>query len=94
VVPGQRIPATPFIRASIVVVRKSLGVPDPDNLAASVKPLRDVLQPLTGTRKYGLGIIINDSAECLGTGVAISAVRVAHRAEQCTTVLIEGKWSA
>lgn len=89
VVPGQRLPAAPYQRAKIAVLRRSPGHPDPDNLAASVKPLCDVLQPLTAKRKYGLGIIINDGEDCLGKGVAICAERVAHKTEQCTLVTIE-----
>lgn len=90
VVPGQRLPAAPFKSAKITVVRRSVGSPDPDNLAASVKPLCDVLQPLTPKRKYGLGIIINDGEACLGKGVEVHAERVAHKIEQCTVVMIEG----
>lgn len=87
---GGSIPTTPFQRARITIVRRSVGHPDPDGLSA--KRLLDVLQPLSARHPTGLGIIIDDSAKCLGpTGAEIRAVHVTSRREQGTDVLIEGE---
>jgi len=88
---GQRLGGhPPFARAKIRIVRYSLGEPDPEGVSA--KFLLDVLQPQSGRHPYGLGIIADDTAACLGpAGAELICVRVAHKSEQCTMVTIEGE---
>jgi hypothetical protein len=80
-------PATPLRTARITVTRYSVGDPDVDGIL--VKHLLDVLQPMHLTRcPDGLGIISGDSR--LHISLISDAVRVAHKTEQCTVVVIEG----
>lgn len=54
----------PLRKCRIVICRYERGGGlDPDNLYASVKPLMDILQPVSRSNKYGLGIIADDSSK-------------------------------
>jgi hypothetical protein len=66
------MPVVPMLQARIIVVRYSYKQPDGDNLAACVKPLLDVLQPLSRRHPCGLGVIVDDSPDCV-------TVTVEHR---------------
>lgn len=80
----------PFGNALIVVERVSAAnwEPDGDNMAASVKELVDVLQPLHPTiRTYGLGIIAGDHPEVLRR--SIQWRRPVAGEEQGTVVRVE-----
>lgn len=60
---GPPLPLEPIPRCRIAVVRGSSGVPDPDGLVASVKPLLDCLVNATTRNPHGLGIIEDDGPE-------------------------------
>jgi len=82
---GRR-PAVPFSYAAVRVFRHSVQEPDTDNLYAACKGLLDVLQPATGQRVYGLGIIADDKP---GTcHIEAHHVPAARRVDQCTVVEI------
>jgi hypothetical protein len=83
---GCRLPATPIERCRVTVYRHSTRQPDDDNLAASMKPLLDALQPATAKRRYGLGLIADDAP-----GVCLMVPRwiKATRGNQFTRVVIE-----
>lgn len=53
-------PAKPMKYSRVQIFRHSFGVPDRDNLYTACKGLLDVLQPATGKRLFGLGLIEND----------------------------------
>ncbi len=55
----------PLRRCDIDIVRFSRREPDPDGLPATAKPLLDALQPLSKTHPFGLGVIAEDSSECI-----------------------------
>lgn len=57
----------PYHRAEITITRFAPGgAPDPDNLNASSKMLLDILQPMHPRRSpNGLGVIANDSGDCI-----------------------------
>ncbi|HEY0205261.1 MAG TPA: hypothetical protein VGC15_14050 [Acetobacteraceae bacterium] len=92
---GQR-PAVPFERALVRIERRSLRVPDTDNLWGGVKGLLDCLLPpgdpvRSGGRwvvlhPSGLSIVRDDTPDCLVLDVV--AVQVRRVAEQCTVVRI------
>lgn len=78
-------PRPPFAKARISVVRHSAGQLDADNLAASCKPLLDVLCVNSRIHPNGLGIIEDDApAKCelvvtqqrASRGKAFTAVRI------------------
>jgi hypothetical protein len=83
---GGRLPAEPIQRCRVTVYRHSTRQPDDDNLAGSLKPLLDALQPSTDRRTYGLGLIADDAP-----GVCSMVPRwvKATRATQFTRVVIE-----
>jgi hypothetical protein len=55
----------PWDRTRVTITRCSAGELDPDNLAASAKPMLDVLCPVSKTHPYGLGLIVDDApAHC------------------------------
>ena len=58
-------PATPFLRAFVTVTRHSPKTADTDGIYGSAKALLDVLQPVSKACPSGLGIIANDSPDCL-----------------------------
>jgi hypothetical protein len=60
-----RLPEKPLDKAVIHVYRHSPKQPDDDNLQGSVKSLLDVLQPVSKRHPSGLGIIRNDSPDCI-----------------------------
>ena len=57
------LPRPPFPKARISVVRNSAGALDADNLAASCKPLCDVLCVNSRVHPHGLGIIEDDAPD-------------------------------
>jgi len=82
------IPAVPFARARVSVIRRSVGTPDHDGFVGGLKDLLDVLQPHHEKRRpYGLGLIANDNPGCLVLEPV--AKRVGARVYQGTTVIIE-----
>lgn len=60
-------PKTPMEKVSIKIRRlqRSPPVPDFDNFIGGLKPLLDVLQPVTDRRSFGLGFILDDSESCI-----------------------------
>jgi hypothetical protein len=84
---GRQRPQTPLQRAHVRVERHTCQTLDRDNLAGSVKSLWDVLQPMSKRHPAGLGVILNDSPDCLTED--IQTVRVHRRTEQKTVVIIE-----
>lgn len=84
---GQRIPVEPFAHATVHIIRRSTGDPDPDGLSA--KYLLDVLQPPSSRHPYGIGVLAGDTRDCLRGGAVIVHERVAKRTEECTMVTIE-----
>jgi hypothetical protein len=64
---GGKLPAKPLKRCRIRVERISTREPDPDSLVAGLKPLLDALQPRSKRHPYGLGIIADDTRECIGS---------------------------
>lgn len=63
---GGRLPERPMKHCRITVERVSTKEPDPDSLVAGLKPLLDALQPAGKRHPYGLGIIADDTRECVG----------------------------
>lgn len=80
---GQ-MPAAPFERAHIRIVRCSSGTPDDDNLVGGTKGLVDVLCSPT-RHPLGIGLIFDDDPSRLTREVV--AWRV-PRADQCTIVTV------
>lgn len=62
---GQQRPPEPLGRVRITVERGSCRKLDEDNLHGGTKPLFDVLERVSRTNPHGLGLIENDSAECV-----------------------------
>jgi hypothetical protein len=63
---GISIPKRFISKANIRVIRYSRIKPDQiDNLNACVKGLMDILQPMSSRHPNGLGIIANDSSDCV-----------------------------
>jgi hypothetical protein len=85
---GRQRPQTPLRRAHVRVERHTCQTLDRDNLAGSVKALWDVLQPMSKRHPAGLGVILNDSPDCLLIQ-DVQAVRVHRRTDQKTVVIIE-----
>lgn len=83
---GKR-PLHPFKKACVAITRYSVGSPDADNLSGSVKYLLDVMQPQSTRHPFGLGIIENDSADCIT--LTVRSERVSTRKDQKTKVQIE-----
>lgn len=81
------LPAQPIARARVTVVRHGLQAPDADALAGCAKLLLDLLQPVSKRHPCGLGIIANDSADVLTLDARF--VRVKHRTDQHTSVVVE-----
>lgn len=79
----------PMLRASLTVTRHSIGTaqPDWDNLFASIKPLADLLLVKSKTHPHSFGLIAGDGPHQLFPSV--NAVRVLHRAQERTEVVIE-----
>ncbi len=83
---GRR-PAHPFAKARVVIERHSAGSPDRDGLIGGLKPLLDVLQPFSARSPNGLGIIANDSQDCLR--LEASSVRCARGAAKTVVRIVE-----
>lgn len=93
---GQQLPAQPFRRARVTIVRRSAGTPDHDGLLGGVKSLVDCLLdpgPVTirnGKARClhptGLGIVQDDSPACMT--LVVQAERV-PKDRQGTSVTIE-----
>ena len=62
---GERIGWPPIARCTVHVIRYTRKPLDKDNLYSSVKGLMDVLQPCSRTHPNGLGLIAEDSLECV-----------------------------
>lgn len=77
----------PMERARVTVTRYSLGVADDDNVAASIKPLVDLLLVRNKTHPSSVGLVVDDSPDHMD--IRWGVVRVATRVEQRTEVLIE-----
>lgn len=63
---GGRLPDRPMKRCRITIERVSTKEPDPLELPASAKVILDALQPAGKRHPYGLGIIADDTRECVG----------------------------
>lgn len=83
---GRQRPSKPFRRARVRVERHGIRPVDPDNM--TVKGLMDVLQPWSTRHPCGLGIITDDSAACVTLELP-PTIRVRHKADQKTVVIIE-----
>lgn len=62
---GRQRPVLPIPHARLIMERHAPRSLDPDNLAASVKSLADVLQPLSKRHPSGLGVISSDAHDAL-----------------------------
>ncbi len=82
---GQRVEA-PFQRSRVTIKRRSVGVPDLDNLTGGLKDLIDALLPASKVHPCGLGLIVDDSP--VHMELVVQSVKVG-RAAQGTTVTIE-----
>lgn len=83
---GQALPAQPLARARVMIERAAPGhAVDPDGLVGGCKGLLDVLQPATPKRRYGLGLIQDDSPRHIDL---IVSQRSVPREEAGTTITI------
>lgn len=57
--------STPIQRCNVRILRYAKQAPDGDNLPSSAKLILDVLQPLSKRHPDGLGVIENNSADCI-----------------------------
>lgn len=64
--PVTKRPAKPLERARIRVERHGAGMPDPESLSSTIKPLLDVLQVRSRRHPYGLDVIVDDTEKVLG----------------------------
>lgn len=80
---GRR-PAEPLARSRVTVWRHGIVEPDFDNLAASLKSLLDVLQPVTERRTYGLGLIADDAPSACD--IRPRWIKAGRRVDQRTVV--------
>jgi len=83
---GRR-PVAPFERARVTITRYSVGVPDRDGLIGGMKSLIDCFLPFSKRHPRGLGFIRDDHPGVME--LCANGIKVAHRSEQRTTVLIE-----
>lgn len=84
-IPLVQRPLSPWDRASVLIERFSPKRPDRDNLVPCAKPLLDILQPLhPKVRPLGLGVILNDSDDCID----LSVVHVQSALEQTRVLII------
>lgn len=80
-------PAAPISPARVYIERHCTILPDVDGLYGSAKQLVDVLCMQSRTHPVGLGIIEDDAPQYCR--LYVEAVKVRHRNEQQTRVLIE-----
>lgn len=64
--PVTKRPPKPLERASVRVERHGAGMPDPESLSTTIKPLLDVLQVRSRRHPYGLDIIADDTEKVIG----------------------------
>lgn len=64
--PPHKRPPAPLERASVRVERHGAGMPDPESLGSTIKPLLDVLQVRSRRHPYGLDVISDDTERVLG----------------------------
>ena len=83
----RHYPRPPYARARVTVIRVSTGALDPDNAAASVKILLDVLKLRSEKNPLGLNFLTGDSPDRLE--LVVRQQKAAHRANQATVVKIE-----
>jgi hypothetical protein len=76
----------PFEKASVLIRRMSIGVPDEDNLVGGVKGLVDCLLVRSERHPWGLSLIRDDAPSCMT--LIVEAEKV-PRSEQRTVVMIE-----
>lgn len=81
-------PAKPLKRCRIVVERESTQPPDPDGIRATVKPLLDVLQPVSVRHPLGLGFIESDAASCI---VSLEVRHMNGRGKTTRVVILEAE---
>lgn len=62
---GGKLPERPMKKCRIRIERVSTQKPDIDGFFGGLKPLLDALQPVSKRHPYGLGIIVDDNAECI-----------------------------
>jgi Holliday junction resolvase RusA-like endonuclease len=60
-----RPPRQPLTRCRVLIERYSTQKPDKDNLYGGMKPLLDVLQPVSKRHPQGLGFFVDDSEACI-----------------------------
>jgi hypothetical protein len=77
----------PMERARLTFTRYSVGTPDPDAVHGCIKPLLDLLLVQSKTHPSSFGLIRDDSPDLIEY-MAVG-IKVAHRAEQRTSVRIE-----
>lgn len=77
----------PINKARIIVTRRSLRPVDEDNLAASLKPLVDLLLVRSETHPHSLGLLVEDNPDHLSQSAR--HVRVSERRLQRTVIVIE-----
>jgi hypothetical protein len=80
------LPEKPLARARVTVWRHSIQPLDVDALAASVKPILDLLQPQGRRHPYGMGFLLDDRADCCA--LTVHWVRARTRPEQRMVVEI------
>jgi hypothetical protein len=83
----EHYPQPPFSRARITVTRISTGKLDPDNLAASVKGLLDVVKMRSERNPLGLSFIVDDDPARIE--LIVRQQHAPSRKEQATAVRIE-----
>ncbi len=60
-----RPPRQPQTHCRVLIERYSTQAPDKDNLYGGMKPLLDVLQPVSKRHPQGLGFFADDSTDCI-----------------------------
>ena len=83
---GRHARPQPMPFARIVFTRHASRSLDVDNLAGSMKPLLDVLRPVSKQNPNGLGLIEDDDeSHCVVTYQQAKA----KRGQECTVIVIE-----
>lgn len=77
----------PLQRARVTIYRHSVGTLDQDNAVGGCKALVDVLKPPGKRNPHGMGLIVDDTPDCLE--LVVKQIKVARRSEQRTVVTIE-----
>lgn len=77
----------PLQRARVTIYRHSVGTLDQDNAIGGCKALVDVLKPAGKRNPHGMGLIVDDTADCLE--LVVKQIKVTRRSDQRTVVTIE-----